>query len=239
MLDFNDAGPQRDFSDLIPAGTIVKVIGTIRPGGHSRPGHAEDAGYLTASKTSDALMLDWEFVVVGGPFNKRKVWQYMTVDGGKVDENGQSKAWAITRSTLRAMVNSGRGVHPEDTSPNALAARRFHSWGDLDGIEFVAKIGIEKAKEGSGYSDKNKLLVVIEPGHKHYDAVMHNGETILPTAGNSSGSAAKATWGSTPTPVPAGIAPNWATNPQPDPSVQQSPPKPAANGAGGVPTWAR
>jgi hypothetical protein len=41
-----------------------------------------------------------------------------------------------------------------------------NSWGDFDGLRFVAKIGIEKAKEGSGFKDKNSLEAAVTPDRK-------------------------------------------------------------------------
>lgn len=163
-LDLNDAGPQQNF-DLIPDGTVAKIVGIIRPGSVSRPGQeAFDGGWLTASQRSDVLYLNYEFTVADGEFRGRKFWQNFTVHGGTLNERGESKAWNITKSTMRAMLNSARGVHPEDESPNALAARRINTWGEVNAIEFTAKIGIKKANPNSGYCDQNQIAKVIEPG---------------------------------------------------------------------------
>ena len=45
-------------------------------------------------------MLDCEFTVVAGPLARRKFWQTFTVVGGKVDEQGVSIAWKISKGTL-------------------------------------------------------------------------------------------------------------------------------------------
>src|SRR5690606_26449099 len=103
---FNNAESGAGDFDLIPDGTICKLIMTIRPGSVG-PG-----GWLTASNTSDAQYLNAEFTVLEGRYARRKVWQNMTVMGGKVDENGQSKAGMITRSILRAILESARNIQP-------------------------------------------------------------------------------------------------------------------------------
>lgn len=208
MIDVNDGEPQRG-GDLIPHGTKVRVIGTIRPGGSNRPGQERvDCGYLTASKTSDVQFLSWEFTIVDGPFARRKFWQNMSVAGGEVNEKGESKSWNITKSTLRAMLNSARNVKPDDNTERGVAARRFNSWGDLDGIEFCCTVRVQKAKPNSGYQDSNSIGTVIEPDNKDYAALMSG-------AGDVGG-------------APAATAPSWANNAPP-----------AAASAGSVPAWAR
>ena len=123
MFDMNDAEPQKT-SELIPDGTFAKVIMTIRPGGID--GESEiDQGLLKApnNPTSDTRMLDCEFTVVEGPHAKRKLWQMFTVQGGKVDENGVSIAWKISKSTFRAMIDSALGLDPADMSEAAKQKR--------------------------------------------------------------------------------------------------------------------
>jgi hypothetical protein len=148
-FDYNTADKGGSF-DLIPAGTVAPMILTIRPGA------AGDGGWLTASKTSDVSYLNVEFAVTAGKYRGRKIWQNMVVSGGKVDEGGASKAGNITRSTLRAILESARGIRGDDESPAAKQARMVTGYGDFSGLEFVGKIGIEKGSEG--YPDKNKLL---------------------------------------------------------------------------------
>ena len=214
MIDFTDAEPQSS-SDVIPNGTIVRVNGVVRPGGVSRPGHeAADAGYLTASKTSDVLYLSWEFTVLEGPFARRKFWQNTTVAGGTVNEKGESKAWNITKSTIRAMLNSARNVRSDDESPNAKQARQIASWADLNGIEFVCKVRVQPAREYNGqtYQASNSIGQVIEPGSKEYGG------------GGSDGGA--------PASAPAAPKPSWQAQ-----GASAAAAKPAA--AGGMPAWAR
>ena len=56
---------------------------------------------------------------------------------------GESVATANrSRSLIRAMLNSARGLSDKDVSPQAQAARRINGFADLDGLEFVARIDI-------------------------------------------------------------------------------------------------
>ncbi|MBF0437465.1 MAG: hypothetical protein HQL77_19175, partial [Magnetococcales bacterium] len=58
-----------------------------------------------------------------------------------------------------------RGISEKDNSPNAANARRINGLADLDGIEFIAKIDVEKDKNDN---DKNVIKFAITPDHKEY-----------------------------------------------------------------------
>lgn len=192
-FDFNNATSNSNSYELIPAGTVAPMIMTIRPGASG------EGGWLTASKTSDAQYLNCEFAITGGQFKGRKFWGNFVVSGGKVDENGASKAGNITRSALRAILESSRGIRADDESEAAKKARIVTGFGDFSGIEFVGKIGIEKGT--GGYEDKNKLLAAIGPESKDYAAAKAGAEPV----------AASAVAGATAAPSrPAGPVPAWA-----------------------------
>jgi hypothetical protein len=155
-IDFNNAEAQRE-GGLIPEGTVAVVHMTVRPG------NAGDGGWLKRSKNSESMALDVEFTVVEGPFAKRKFWGLFTLEG--VTE-GHQKAADISASRLRAILESAKGIRPDDESETAKAGRRMNTWGDFDGLRFVAKIGIEKAKEGTNFKDKNCLDAAVTPDRK-------------------------------------------------------------------------
>jgi hypothetical protein len=128
-----------------------------------RPGNAGEGGWLKRSKAGDSQALDVEFTVVEGPFAKRKFWGLFTLEG---TTEGHQKAADISASRLRGILESARGIRPDDESDTAKAARRMNSWGDFDGLRFIAKIGVEKAKEGTNFKDKNSLEAAITPDRK-------------------------------------------------------------------------
>jgi len=152
--DFNNADKQSSF-ELIPAKTIVRCGMKIKPGG------VGDSGWLTVSKNSGADMIAAEFIVTEGEFAKRRWWAYYVVD------NGNETAMNISRQTLRAILESARNVKPDDMSPEAMQKRQIANWGDFNGMEFMARIGIEKDKTGQ-YDDKNKISEVITPDMEEY-----------------------------------------------------------------------
>lgn len=151
-MDFNDAPSQRE-GELIPNGTIAPVQMTVRAGGHG-PG-----GFLKRTKDGSGFMLDCEFVVLEGPQAKRKFWGMYMMEGNGGE--GHTKAVDIARATLRAMLESARGIRPDDMSDSAKDARRVSGYADFDGIRFIAKIGVENGRDG--YKDKNKLTEAVTP----------------------------------------------------------------------------
>ena len=158
--DFNDAEAQQGGFDLIPRGISVPVRMTIKPGGHDDHTQGWTGGYATQSFDTGAVYLACEFVVTDGPFAKRKMWSNVGLHSPKGPTWGQ-----MGRSFIRAVLNSARNVQPQDNSPQAAAARRIDSFADLDGIEFLARVDVEKDGKGD---DRNVVKVAIEPDHKDY-----------------------------------------------------------------------
>ncbi|MBG1252176.1 hypothetical protein [Burkholderia pseudomallei] len=181
--DFNDAEAQQNGFDLIPKGTLVPVRMTIKPGGYDDPAQGWTDGYATESFDTGAVYLACEFVVTAGPYAKRKVWSNIGLHSRKGPTWGQ-----MGRSFIRGALNSAHNVHPQDNTPQAAAARRIQSFADLDGIEFLARVDIEKDAKGE---DRNVVKVAIEPDHKDYAALMR-AEPKAAAGGGSSGSPAQA-----------------------------------------------
>jgi hypothetical protein len=163
--DYTQVPPPRDM-ELIPHGTICTVVMHIRPGG------VGEDNLLMRSKDGACLMLNVEFVVVDGAFKRRKFWEYWILEG---TTDGHAKSAELNRSTLRAILESSRGIDPQDESPQARE-RRTASLKDFGNITLIAKIGVEKGKpknDGSGESwpDKNILAAVITPDKKDWHPV--------------------------------------------------------------------
>jgi hypothetical protein len=158
-FDFNDAGPQRSF-EIIPADTIATLHMTVKSGG------AGENGWLKRSKAGDSEALDCKFTVIDGKFAKRVFFTLFTIAG--VSE-GHAAAASISHSRLRAILESARNIKPSDNSDAAKEARRISSFGDLDGIRFIGKIGVEPAKEN--FKAKNTLAEVVTPDRRDWHPV--------------------------------------------------------------------
>src|SRR5262249_41387425 len=89
----------------------------------------------------------------------------------------------------------------DNTSDAAKQARRIGSYGDLNGLSFIARIGVEPPQ--NGYKAKNRLDHVVTPDEKAWRPV-----TQEPAAAPSAAPAK-------PAPTPAQIHP---PNPAPPPA---------------------
>ncbi|MBF0453886.1 MAG: hypothetical protein HQL72_03590 [Magnetococcales bacterium] len=164
--DYNDAEAQASF-DLIPKGTIAPVRMTIRPGGFDDHSQGWTGGFATRNESTASVYLNCEFIVTEGPFARRKVWSLI----GLFSPKGQE--WAnMGRSFIRGILNSARGISEKDTSQQAMSARRINGFADLDGVEFLAKIDVEK---DSNSEDKNVIKFAITPDHKEYQPINRQG----------------------------------------------------------------
>jgi hypothetical protein len=155
-LDFNNAGPQKGF-DVIPAQTVVTLQMTVIPGS------VGPDGWLTPAKSGDSEHVNCEFVVVDGQYAKRKLWARYTVKG---TTQGHAEAKEISEKTLRAILESARGIKPDDKSEAAIAARKLKSYGDFEGLRFIARLGVEPPK--GNYAAKNTILEVITPDKQNW-----------------------------------------------------------------------
>ena len=157
--DFNDAEQQQSF-DLIPKGTVAPVRMTIKPGGHDDAAQGWTGGYATQSFETGSIFLACEFVILDGEYARRKMWSNVGLHSSK------GPAWGnMGRTFIRAVLNSSRNIQPQDNSPQAAAARRIQGFNELDGIEFVARIDVEK--DGRGEL-RNVVKMAVEPDQTDY-----------------------------------------------------------------------
>ncbi len=147
---------------------------TIKPGGYNDPEQGWTGGYATYSSNTESVYLNCEFVILEGPFAKRKVWSLIGLYSPKGPTWGNSG-----RSFIRTILNSARGFAEKDNSPQAIAARQIKAIEDLNGIEFVAKIIVEKNQKGE---ERNLIKIAVTKDHKDYDksgqSVQSQSETL-------------------------------------------------------------
>jgi hypothetical protein len=196
MYDYTDAPPPRDL-ELIPQGTVATLVF------HIRPGNVGEDGMLTRSKDGGCEMLVAELAVVDGTHKGRKVFERWILEG---TTDGHAEAAKISRSKLRAILDSALGLKPDDLSPQARAARTV-SLKQFEGMTFVGKIGIEKGRPkndgtGENWPDKNILAGVITPDKKDWHPVEQ------PPPFNGGGSGAQAAPAETASPI---ARPGWAS----------------------------
>ena len=211
--DFNDADSQQSGFDVIPKGTVVPVRMTLKPGGFDDHNQGWTGGYATESFDTGAVYLACEFVVTGGSFAKRKMWSNIGLHSAKGPTWGQ-----MGRSFIRGALNSARNVHPKDETPQASAARRIESFADLDGLEFIVRVDVEKDNKGA---DRNVVKVALEPDHPDYGKF--KGVAAKATSGGSGGGNSGA---------PAQAAPVYQAPAQVAQTAQRAP-------MTGKPSWAQ
>ena len=192
-FDFNSADDSANNQPLIPKGTLARVRLFIRPGGYDEPRKGWTGGYAKFNPETGAVYLDCEYTVTEGAFARRKIWTLIGLHSEKGDQ------WMkMGRAMIKGILNSSFGLQALDESPAAQTKRRIASFADLDGLEFLAKIDIERDQSNG---DKNVVKGAIGPEHKDYAALMHGVPSAV-RVGTSGG------------PTGGGSAPAFATAPQ-------------------------
>jgi hypothetical protein len=131
---------------------------TIKPGGYDDPAQGWTGGYATQSlrdrQRSTSPASSWS---LEGEFAKRKLWSNIGLHSAKGPTWGN-----MGRSFVRAALNSARNVRP--AGQLAAGGRRPPHPGlhELDGLEFVARIDVEKDGRAS---DRNVVKLAVEPDH--------------------------------------------------------------------------
>jgi len=202
-IDLNKAGEQRDFTP-IPTGSVVRGAVRIRAGGHG------EGGWLSQAKTDKgtSLYLSVELTVTEGPHKGRKVFVNFTVEG---EAAGHKEAREISFQTLRAFIESAKGIKASDKSDAAAKARNIESWGELNGTVVTVKVGVEAAK--GDWPAKNTIQRVITPDEVQWAAP--SAEEIAAAAAAATVNAADPATPATTTTAPtvAIASPIWAKSP--------------------------
>jgi hypothetical protein len=207
--DFNDAEQQQSF-DLIPRNTAAKLRLSIKPGGFDDPSQGWTGGWATQSFETGAVYLACRRGDGACLPNANLVERRSVQRKDPLGEHGR---------TFRAALNSARNVYPADNSPQAQAARRISGFADLDGLEFAARIDIEKDGRGE---DRNTIKAAIEPDHKDYGLVMG----VMPKGSSGGGQSG----------VPAAVAaPSYTPPVAHTPSSRPAP----STVPSGKPAWAQ
>ena len=202
MLNLNEiqSGSEQKPLELMPDKTPVRAIINLLGGDAEMPEFGQ--GFLfKKSMSSSAVYCPMEFTIIGGDFDKRRVWHNLFVHGDKLDSNGVPVARNIGLETLRRMVDSIYNLKGADMSAEAQQKRNIAGIQVLQGQEFSFLVGIEPAQ--NGYDAKNKMTVVLTPDNTDY---------VGPSGGGAGAPVA-----STPQPTApamgaatAGVVPAWA-----------------------------
>lgn len=226
MLDFNGAEEQDSgLQGAIPPDSIVPFKMTIRPPKAGKEGQTHALFCRSGTGTGNEY-IDVEFEALGSCAG-RKIWQNYTL-------SGSAQAAKISMRTMRAIIESARGISPKDASPTATAGRQLSDWADFNDMTFLAKVGavVEKNKNDGRWYVNNTLAHIITPDDAEYAAGEQISDKPLPTlpeAGTPAPAAAA---------KPTAGAPAWgapaAAAPAAKPVTQAAP----AQAASPMPVWA-
>jgi hypothetical protein len=203
MLNLNNVAPAEYDNtplELMPDGTIARGIVKLTGGDTELPEFGAGS-FFKSSQSTSAKWLPIEVTIVGGDFDKRKVWHNIFVDGDKLSERGVPVAKEIGLRTLKSMIDSAFNLSSKDDSPQAQAARNLNGVSDLNGVSICFAIGVEKGT--NGYADKNKIKYVLTADSKGF--VAGSAPVAAPTANSPMPTATPQ-----PTTATAGVTPAWA-----------------------------
>lgn len=203
MLNLNNVAPaeyENTPLELMPDGTIARGIVKLTGGDMELPEFGAGT-FFKSSQSTSAKWLPIEVTIVGGEFDKRKVWHNIFVDGDKLSERGVPVAKEIGLRTLKSMIDSAFNLSSKDESPQAQAARNLNGVNDLNGVSICFSIGVEKGT--NGYADKNKIKYVLTAESKGF--IAGSAPVAAPAA-----SAPMPTATPQPTTATAGVTPAWA-----------------------------
>jgi hypothetical protein len=116
---------------------------------------------------------------------------------------GHAEAGERSREAFRAILESARGIRPDDKSDKAQAVRRVSGWADLDQLRFVARIGVRPPRDG--YQAKNTVVEVITPERQTWKQPAQ-----IDAVARTNSSAAAAPAATTAPPASAIARPQWA-----------------------------
>ncbi len=150
-------------TDIIPDGTLAKVRMIIKPGAHNDSAQGWTGGYATRNDETGSVYLVCEFIILEGQYARRKIWSLIGLHSNKGPQWGD-----IGKSFIKSILNSAYDFTDKDTSPEAQQARKIKDFGDLNGIEFVAKITTKKTPDGEL---RNEIRFAITPEHKDYKSI--------------------------------------------------------------------
>lgn len=171
MINLNDVPASSGSSEaptLMPDGTIARAYLVFNSDGDTQVPEFSQAHVFRKSQNTSAVWLPLELTIMGGQFDRRKVWHNLFVHGDAVDSDGVPKARKVGLQTMRDIINSSYALSRNDVTPEAQAKRNIASVDVLDGIEVCVVIGVEKGT--NGYPDKNKVKAFIGPDSTDYIA---------------------------------------------------------------------
>lgn len=183
FTNFNDAATQDQVPtgpNAIPPQSIVYVrLHIVSP---QESGNIAGSAHplFTQSKRSTIQYLDTVLHVTLGQFAGRRIYQRFNLATPQTE--GQKKSIAISMAQIRALIEAGNGICPDDTSPQAAQVRQLNDIGDIEGLCFPILVGCEPSdaimNNGVEYFCNNTMIKVISIDDPRTPELQNAGELI-------------------------------------------------------------
>jgi hypothetical protein len=165
------------YNELIPKGTVVKVKMHIKRGGYDYKVRGVSSDYATRNADTTPIYLSVGFTVLTGQYSGRQI---SGVGGIGLHADGDPYYKKMGDDFVKGILCSGHGVSAYDKSPLAKQLRKLKSFADLDGIEFLARIGILLDVEAE--EECNTVSWAVTPDHSYYKNYAELMEHVPPCA---------------------------------------------------------
>lgn len=180
MIDLNNEEEQRERNyGPVPAGSRVLLrLSVLKPMYPSRDDE------MLAETKNGLLQLAGKLEVVSGTYEGCAWYENITLPESSQTvglTDSQRTASRIGGALLRAIVESARRIDPKATDARSCRGRSVSSWLDFDGMEFPAKVKLDKepyiGKDGRTYW-RNRISAVVPCTSKEYAEITRGGEVI-------------------------------------------------------------
>jgi hypothetical protein len=158
-FNLNNVCGQSD-GNLIPDGTIARVLMRIKKGGHNSPEKGFTGDYATLNPKTGVSYLKCTGFIEEGDYAKRRIFFRIGLD------SPNSPDYQIMGlEFMRSIVDSAHGLMPDDESAEAMEKRQC-DFSDLDGLTFTARIDVEQSEAKA--KDRNVINYAITPDSDLY-----------------------------------------------------------------------
>ena len=139
----------------------MKLI--IQPGGYNDITRGWTDGLVSFNSMKEYACLKIQCNILSGKYSERKLWSRIGLYSSKSE-----KVAEIGRSFIRSILESARGVLPNDASDEANKKRSIKGLIDLDDMVFVAKVSVAKNQNGE---QQNEVKYAVTPDHPEYKKI--------------------------------------------------------------------
>ena len=150
----------QNIGNLIPDGTIARVLMRFKKGGHNDPDKGFTGDYATLNPKTGVSYLKCTGFIEEGEYAKRRISFRIGLDSPNSPEYQN-----MGLEFMRSIIDSAHGLMPDDESVEANQKRQC-DFPDLDGLIFTARIDVEQ--QGAKSKDRNVINYAITPDSDLY-----------------------------------------------------------------------